>query len=83
MTSSAPAAGWSEGSGHRPKQPESHPMCSGEERGKTHIRKGHEREAPGSTEFQHEFYFVYPLVKLFVTLVIHRKWDHFSLGMSN
>lgn len=83
MTSSAPAVGWSEGSGHGPKRPESHPMCSGEERGKTHIRKGHEWEAPGSKEFQHEFCFVYPLVKLFVTSIIHRKWDHFSLGMSN
>jgi len=58
-------------------------MCSEEERGKTHIRKGCEREAPGSKAFQHEVYFVYPLVKLFVTAIIHRKWDHFSLGMSN
>lgn len=32
MTSSAPAVGWSEGSSHGPKRPESHPMCSGEER---------------------------------------------------
>lgn len=83
MTSSAPAVGWSEGSSHSPKWPESHPVCGGEEKGKAHIRKGHEREAPGSKEFQHEFYFVYPLVKLFVTSIIHRKWDHFSLSMSN
>lgn len=40
MTSSAPAAGWSESSGCGPEQPESHPLLSREERGKTHVREG-------------------------------------------
>lgn len=53
-------------------------LCTVEERGKSHFTKGCEREAPSSKEFQHEFYFVYPLVKLFVTSIIHRKRDHFS-----
>lgn len=83
MTSSAPAVGWSESSGCGPEQTESHLLLSREERGKTHVREGGEREAPDSKEFQPEFYFVYPLLKLFVTLIIHRKLDHLSLGVSN
>lgn len=51
-----------------------------EERKKTHIMKGCEQKAPSSKKFQQEFYFVYPLVKLLVTSIIHRKQDHFSLG---
>lgn len=39
MTVSAPAADWIEGSSHGPKGREIHPVCSGEERGKTHIGK--------------------------------------------